>query len=103
MALRSTFHPTAARALRACYELHVGGVVIHARIVDGTLAAAEGPLPDADLVIETGPAIRKMMAGEIGPAEVIANGSVRLTGDPDLLSRFVEVFCIPPRPPAPAA
>lgn len=103
MALRSTFRPRPARGLRVGYELRVGDIVIHARIEDGTLLAAEGPLPGADLVIETGPAIRAMMAGEIGPAEAIANGVVRLTGDPDLLTSFVEVFQIPRRPPAPAA
>jgi DNA-binding HxlR family transcriptional regulator/putative sterol carrier protein len=103
MALRSTFRPEAASGLRAGYELRLGDVVIHASVDDGTLQAAEGPLPDADLVIETGPALRAMMAGEIGPAEAIANGTVRLTGDPDLLTRFVEVFHIPQRPADPAA
>jgi DNA-binding HxlR family transcriptional regulator/putative sterol carrier protein len=105
MALRSTFCPEAANGLRVGYELRLGDVVIHARVDDGTLQAAEGPLPDADLVIEieTGLALRAMMAGEIGPAEAIANGTVRLTGDPDLLTRFVEVFHIPQRPADPAA
>jgi hypothetical protein len=34
------------------------------------------------------------MAGEVSPAEAIAGGSVRLTGDPGLLSRFVDTFHI---------
>jgi DNA-binding HxlR family transcriptional regulator len=92
MAMRSTFHPEAARDLDASYELRMGEVIIHIRIDNGSLGVAPGALPDADLVIETGPAIKALMAAELTPADAIANGSVRLTGDPDLLARFVEVF-----------
>lgn len=94
MALRSTFRPDAAHGLRVGYELRVGDIVIHARVDDGHLEAAEGALPDADLVIEAGPAVRALMAGETSPAEAIENGSVRLTGDPGLLARFVDTFRI---------
>lgn len=99
MAMRSTFRPEAADGLRATYELHVGEVVIHIRLDHRTLEVAEGALPGADLVIHTGPTIKALMAGEITPAEAIADGSVELTGDPDLLTRFVETFHIPGGPP----
>src|SRR4051794_21521564 len=39
MALRTTFHPTAAHDLAASYELHVGDIVIHASVHDGHLQA----------------------------------------------------------------
>lgn len=55
---------------------------------------ADGALPDADLVIQTGPTIKALIAGEVIPADAQANGSVHLTGDPELLTRFVEVFHI---------
>ncbi len=100
MALRATFRPEAARGLQVAYELRLGEVSLHARVDDGTLEAAAGGLPDADLVIDTGPALRALLAGALSPAEAIENGSVRLTGDPGLLSRFVEVFHIPPLPSA---
>jgi DNA-binding HxlR family transcriptional regulator/putative sterol carrier protein len=103
MALRSTFRPDAADGLRAGYELRLGDFVIHARIEDGTLATGEGPLPDADLVVESGPALRALMAGEVGPDEAMATGAVRVTGDPALLARFAEVFRIPSRPQARSA
>jgi DNA-binding HxlR family transcriptional regulator len=94
MALRSTFRPEAARGLTANYELRLGEIVIHARIEDGVLSAAEGAIPDADLVIEPGMVLRSLMAGEIEPAEAIENGSVQLSGDPGLLTRFVDAFRI---------
>lgn len=90
MALRSNF-----RAGRdASYELRLGAIVIHASIRGGRLEVAEGALPDADLVIETGTAIMALMAGEVTPAKAIESGSVRLTGNADLLSRFVDTFRI---------
>lgn len=92
MALRTTFHPEAARGFTAGYELRLGEMVIHARIDDGALRVAQGPLPDADLVIEPGMALRALMAGELDPAEAVRNGSVRITGDPALLTRFTEIF-----------
>jgi DNA-binding HxlR family transcriptional regulator len=94
MAMRSTFRPEAANGLRATFELRLGPTTIHVRIDRGRLEAGEGPLPSADLVIETGPMLKALMAGEITPAAAVAAGSVRLTGREELLERFVEVFRI---------
>lgn len=111
MALRATFHCERARdlGLDATFELRAGEVVLHARVHDGTLDIAPGPAAGgADLVIETGPALRALLAGELRPSEATASGAVHLSGtdgapgDPALLERFVEVFHLPP-PPAPAA
>jgi hypothetical protein len=101
LALRATFQPEAARGLRASYELRLGDIVLHARIHDGTLEVAEGPLADADLTLETDLAIRALMTGELNPREAIKSGRVRVAGKRELLARFVEVFHIPP-PPASA-
>jgi DNA-binding HxlR family transcriptional regulator len=97
-ALRTTFRPESACGLRAGFELRFGEIVLHARVHDENIEVAEGSLPGADLVIEAGPAIRALMAGELGPSEAIAAGSVQLTGDPLLLTRFVEIFHIDPMP-----
>ncbi|HCU52696.1 MAG TPA: transcriptional regulator [Micromonosporaceae bacterium] len=101
MALRTTFRPEAAVGVRVSYELRFGPeMIIHARIDDGAIEAAEGPLPDADLVIEPGPMLKALMAREVTPAKVLEDGSVSLTGDPNLLNRFVDLFYIPPAPAA---
>jgi DNA-binding HxlR family transcriptional regulator len=100
MAMRSTFRPEAARKTRASYEFRFGEIVINLRIDGAKLEVASGPLPGADLVVETGPAIKALMSGEMTPAEAIGNGSVHLSGDPALLSRFVEMFRIDPMPKA---
>jgi len=94
MAMRTTFRPDAAKDLRASYELRLGDVILNMKIEDGSLRVAEGSLPEADLIIEAGPAIKTLMAREVTPAEAIANGLVRLTGNAELLGRFVEIFRI---------
>jgi DNA-binding HxlR family transcriptional regulator len=98
MAMRSTFDPAAAAGVRATYELRVGDIVLHIRVTDGEVRVGEGAVSDADLVIETGPAIKALMAAELRPADAVANGSVRLTGDDRLLARFVEMFHVGPPP-----
>jgi DNA-binding HxlR family transcriptional regulator/putative sterol carrier protein len=97
-ALRSTFVREAAHGQKVSYELRLGGVVLHARVEDGTVTVREGPLANADLAIEAGPGIKDLMSGALSPADAVAGGSVRLTGDPALLERFVEMFRIPTRP-----
>ncbi len=97
-ALRTTFHRAAARRFRAGYELRVGEIVLHARVDNGRVWVAEGPLPGADLTIEAGPGIRALMAGELTPAAAIVNGTVHVIGDTELLTRFAEIFRIDPMP-----
>jgi DNA-binding HxlR family transcriptional regulator len=98
MAMRTTFRPEVARGRRESYELRLGEIVVHMRIDDGTLEAAPGPLTDASLIIEAGPRIKELMAGEIAPADAIAAGVVKLKGDARLLDHFVDLFRIDPAP-----
>jgi DNA-binding HxlR family transcriptional regulator/putative sterol carrier protein len=97
-ALRTTFVPHAAHGQHVSYELRLGEAILHARVEDGTIVVREGTLADADLVIEAGPGIKDLMSGALSPADAVASGSVRLTGDAALLERFVEMFHIPTRP-----
>jgi DNA-binding HxlR family transcriptional regulator len=94
MALRTTFQPEAAAGVRANYELRVGPVVLHAQVDDGQLTVGEGPLPEADLVIETGPGLKALLAREIAPDQAVEAGLVQLTGDLKLLETFVRLFRI---------
>jgi len=103
MALRSTFHPEAARKLRANYEFHFGDIVVHAKVDKGKIKVAAGPLPKPDVIINAGPAIKDLMTGTISASQAIKNGSVRLKGNPNLLTRFAEIFRIEPMPGAEAS
>lgn len=102
IALRTAFVPEAAEGLHAGYELRLGEIAVHALVDDGKVEVEQGPLPRPDLVIDTGPELRALLAGELTPPAALAGGTVRLAGDPALLDQFVAVFQIAP-PPAPPA
>lgn len=94
MALRTTFRPEAARKTKVTYLLRLGPIEVNARVRDGNVVVGRGPIEKPDLVIETGPAMRLLMAHEVTPAEAIRKRLVKITGDPKLLQRFVEMFRI---------
>ncbi|GAA1242081.1 winged helix-turn-helix transcriptional regulator [Prauserella halophila] len=95
MALRTTFLPEVAQAQGdATYEIRLGDVVAHARVAGGELAAARGEAADADLVIDSGPALRALLAGELTPDDALADGIVAITGPKELLTAFTRSFRI---------
>ena len=94
MALRTCFQQSAAKGVHLGFELRMGEVVLHARVDDGVVAVAEGPLAGADLVLIAGPALKPLLAGEVSPAAALAGGDVQVIGDPALLGRFVQLFAI---------
>jgi DNA-binding HxlR family transcriptional regulator len=96
VALRASFQPSAARKVRATYEVHVGQAVVHARVADGVLETGEGPLPEADLVIAGDSTLRRFMSGEVTADEALGSGRLAITGDRTLLDRFAELFRLPP-------
>jgi DNA-binding HxlR family transcriptional regulator/putative sterol carrier protein len=94
MALHTTFRPEAAADLHARYEVRIGDIVLHA-IVDGPrITVGRGPLEKPDLIVETSPALKDLMAGEITPRQALASGEIRITGPRRLFDRFAQVFRI---------
>ena len=79
---------------RVGYELRVAGIVVSVTVQDGQLRIIDGPLSDPDLVIETSHAFGALLMGRISPAEALQSGSVRVTGDPELLTEFANTFRI---------
>jgi DNA-binding HxlR family transcriptional regulator len=92
MALRAMFRPEYAKGVEVSYELTVGDIVLHARIADGQVTAAAGPLPGADLSFAPGPALKGLILGEVTADQAIEDGTVTLTGDPALLGLFADLF-----------
>jgi DNA-binding HxlR family transcriptional regulator len=99
VAIRSVFVPDAARGIRASYVIRVSeGIVVHVKVVDGNAHVGEGEVANPDLVLEPGFVLKELMSGEISAADALANGYVKIVGDPELLIRFTEMFAIPPVP-----
>ncbi|HEX6521702.1 MAG TPA: helix-turn-helix domain-containing protein [Streptosporangiaceae bacterium] len=103
-ALRVTFRPEAARGIHVNFVIEMGDMVAHACIADGHADIGQGQLLNADLIIEAGPPLQLLLAGEMSPKEALETSGVRLRspdggpGNPGLLAWFVELFHIPPPP-----
>ena len=93
-ALATVFRAEAAAGPPVAYELRVGPIVLNAVVENGAVIVGAGALPSPDLVIEAGPEIRAVMAGEIEPAEAVNSGSVRLEGRQADFERFARMFKI---------
>lgn len=109
MALRTAFRSDAAASLPSTvYDLHIGDILLRADIAGGDLvvtplAPAGRPVSpdgtrragDPDLVFAAGPGIRRVIAGDLSPADAIDQDVIAVVeGDPALLERFVESFHI---------
>lgn len=94
MAFRTTYRPEVARKATVGYEVRMGDFTIRLQITEGVLKAGIGPHPSPDLVIErvSEQGIHTMMTGARTPDQALADGSVRVEGDADLLHGFVEAF-----------
>jgi DNA-binding HxlR family transcriptional regulator len=116
MALRTSFQAEVAAGLPpADYELHVGDIVLRARVDGVELAVTQlappappvggrRPTGDPDVVFAAGPGIRHVISGEIAPAAAVDDGIVHLiSGDEELLERFAATFHLDPGPAALAA
>jgi DNA-binding HxlR family transcriptional regulator len=93
-ALTTVFRPEAAAGPRVAYELRVGSIVLNAIVENGAAAVGAGAVSSPDLVIEAGPGIRAVMAGEIEPGEAVDSGIVRLKGRFTDFERFARMFRI---------
>ena len=93
-ALLATFRPEAAGRSNVSYELRLGQITVNAQVRNRQLRVGRGPLEDADLIIEAGPAIRALMAREITADEALRKKIVKVRGDKKLLTRFAELFRI---------
>jgi DNA-binding HxlR family transcriptional regulator len=94
IALRSTFVPAAAKNEHLTFELRMGPVNLTAVVNHGILQVAEGPAAEPDLVVETGPALRRLLDHTLTPREALEAGLVHVKGDPALLGTFAQVFQI---------
>lgn len=114
VALRTAFRVDAATAVPpADYELHVGDIVLRVQVdasglrvaqvkpagrpVDPRLGTQASTAGEPDLVFAAGPGIRRLISGELTPAEAIDEEVLAVVaGDATLLERFAQTFRIEP-------
>lgn len=112
VALRTAFRTDAAATLPpADYELHVADVVLRVQVdgaqlriaqvqpagrpVDPKLGTQAATAGEPELVFAAGPGIRRLISGEVTPAEAIDREMLAVvSGDAGLLERFAQTFHI---------
>ncbi|HEY4557031.1 MAG TPA: helix-turn-helix domain-containing protein [Enteractinococcus sp.] len=94
-ALRSALQPEAPSTGRTVFVVHAGEASAHAIVEDGVVRIGPGPAESPDLEITACPKFRDLLAGIIEPASAETEGTVELSGDPDLLNNFVTLFHMP--------
>ncbi|MEV5827583.1 winged helix-turn-helix transcriptional regulator [Spirillospora sp. NPDC052242] len=94
MAFRTTYRPQEAQDTTVGYEVRMGEFTLHIQITAGALTVGIGPHPAPDLVIErqNEQGIHALMTGAKSPDQALADGSVQVEGEPELLHRFVQAF-----------
>jgi DNA-binding HxlR family transcriptional regulator len=95
MAMRAAYQAPGAESpapSSVSYELRITDVVLSLTVRDGELGVSDGPQADPDVVIEMEHALAPLLLGQLSPAEAIASGSVRVVGDPELLTEFTNTF-----------
>jgi DNA-binding HxlR family transcriptional regulator len=97
-AIRATFVPEAARGVEATYVLRFGDEVATMRVDDGLVVAERGAAAAPDLVLETDvPTLFALVARTLTPLDALAQGRVRIEGEPAELERLVALLSFEPR------
>jgi DNA-binding HxlR family transcriptional regulator len=105
MAFRTAFSPEVASALPSTvYDAHIAEFALRLHVDRSTLRVlrlGQAPRGTAHLAFTSGPDLRKLISGEVAPADAVDRGVVSvLSGDPALLGRFAQTFHLAPRPAA---
>jgi DNA-binding HxlR family transcriptional regulator len=97
-AFPALFNADAARGLTETYVIRVGDDDFTVRLEDGRMyaemGAAEAPDLDVTMDMET---FHALASGDLEPHEALAEGRLRLDGDPAALARCFSVLTLAPR------
>lgn len=92
LTLKTFFRPERAQGIDETYELHIDGEVLHVQIAAGEIQVQQGAAQKADAVFTTDmPSYLQLLAGHLQPDQAIAEGIIRIKGDPAALDRFLSI------------
>ena len=92
LAIKAFYRPEQAKGINETYELHLDHEVLQATFRDDELRVQQGQALKADVVFYTDMAIfMGLFSGQIKPNNAISGGLIRIEGDPDALSRFLNL------------
>jgi DNA-binding HxlR family transcriptional regulator len=99
LTLKTFFRPELACHVHETYELRIDSEVLQVRIRDGELDVRQGIDGEADAVFATEmPVYIRLLTRRLAPETAIAEGLVRIEGDPHALARFLSLCGLPESP-----
>lgn len=97
--LRVSFHDEEFPDLSETYELTVDGEPYTVEVAKGSVHTRTGPAEHPAIRLRTdADTLATLLAGEVSPARVLADGRAELDGERPALARFVEAFAFPAVP-----
>jgi ubiquinone biosynthesis protein UbiJ len=98
LGMRRRFDRVAAGELVATFELVVSGARYAVRVSDGQCSVARRPAPEAGATVTISAAdLVRLISGVVEWTRLLAEGRLRLDGDPFLALRFPQLFGVGPR------
>lgn len=94
-ALRVAAEGGAIPKRRLAFTVRVGDAAAHALVHDGVVDVGAGEHPDSGLTITGGPDLRDLLAGVLDPETALAQGTIAVEGDSELLAVFTATFSVP--------
>ncbi len=96
LTLKTFFRPEAAQGINETYALHIDHEVLQVHINDGEIHVQQGEPRTAALVLHADmPSYLGLLSGQLQPATAIAEGRIRIEGDPGALRRFLAICGLP--------
>lgn len=96
LTLKTFFRPQQAQGIHETYELRIDNEILQVQIESGEIHVQQGDALKADVVIYTDTAsYLRLLTGQIQPNEAISRGLVRIEGDPEALSRLLDLCGVP--------
>lgn len=93
---KTFFRAELAQGVNETYALYIGDEVQQARIADGEICVQQGEPSRADVALYAEvPIYLGLLLGEIELDEAIAEGLLRVEGDPEALRRFLTICRVP--------
>jgi DNA-binding HxlR family transcriptional regulator/putative sterol carrier protein len=104
LSLTTLFDPERAGDFEGTVELHFGEHVFNVAVAGGRIAVARGEASSPDAVVEGEPGTFLAIShGRLELDDALGAGELSVTGDRDVLARFVTLFTLPAPAQVPSA
>jgi DNA-binding HxlR family transcriptional regulator len=96
LTLKTFFRPEQAQGINETFELRIDNELLQVQIKAGEIDVWQGETREADVIFRTDmPTYLALLQRQIQPDEAISEGLIQIEGEPDALSRFLNLCGLP--------